>query len=284
VTLACNQRCGFCNADGNAPDSCRGRVHVQAELSRVAAAGVTRVTFTGGEPTTLADLAELVGDARAAGMTWIGLQTNATMLGSRPGLARDLAGRGLRAAFVSLHAPEAALADALTVSPGGHALTVAGVRAAIDAGIAVNLNAVLCAPNAGGVDAHLRWTWREFGRDGGTRVLSVVAPVARAWENRHLIPRLSAVAAGLRAALPAAERLGMRVQIPALCGMPLCLLGGVERFADELHWPGAPPLVPARTYLASCSGCVHRARCSGIWKRYLTLYGPAEFVPVTRSP
>jgi len=78
----CNLRCSFCLNDW------RGKTRPNDELTysqqretlqKMQAAGITHVTFTGGEPALHPQLAELILFARSLGMTTL-LQTNGTLL------------------------------------------------------------------------------------------------------------------------------------------------------------------------------------------------------------
>jgi hypothetical protein len=66
--------------------------------------------------------------------------------------------------------------------------------------------------------------------------------------------------------------------------MPLCVLPGYERLADELENPSGVALAKDRTKLPACAVCAHESRCSGVWTRYVELYGGAEFVPIAPRP
>jgi len=108
-------------------------------------AEVPSVSFTGGEPTTYKDLAELVRYASTNNKMRVNLITNGTLI--TPQKAKELADAGLSSAQVSI---ESALADeheAITGVPGSYEASVNGLKALKDAGIIVHPHLTVCAMN-----------------------------------------------------------------------------------------------------------------------------------------
>jgi tetraether lipid synthase len=102
VTQRCNLRCPVCYADSGqaagsdeAFESLSGRIHRAREK-----AGNCNIQLSGGEPTVREDLPELVSECRAAGFSFIQVNTNGIRLGREPGYARALKEAGLSSVFL----------------------------------------------------------------------------------------------------------------------------------------------------------------------------------------
>jgi radical SAM protein with 4Fe4S-binding SPASM domain len=149
LTYKCQNRCFFCYA--SAPD--RGKEVPEMNTEEVMLiidkivdqARVPTVSFTGGEPTTRADLPALIQHARNRG-----LRTNLITNGLRSGIdgyAEKLAEAGLHSAQVSLEAGDAATHDDVVGLDGAFKLTVQGVRNLKAAGIHTHTNTTINARN-----------------------------------------------------------------------------------------------------------------------------------------
>jgi len=145
----CDQRCVFC---GEAERRDRSLPLAAVEpligaLDEAQAAGVRDVTFTGGEPTLHPDLLALLAHARGLGFRTRHVVTNGRTL-AEAGRVAALVAAGLTHVDVSIHAPNAALADRLSGVAGGWAAQLAGLAAAVAApGLVVSVNTVILADN-----------------------------------------------------------------------------------------------------------------------------------------
>jgi cyclic pyranopterin phosphate synthase len=146
VTDLCNLRCTYCMPAEGVPKLAHEevlRLEEHAEVARAAAAlGVTKVRITGGEPLIKRGILSLVRDLAATpGLATLALTTNGTRLKE---LARPLAEAGIQRVNVSLDSlkPEA---FARITRGGDVAAVVAGIDAALAAGLPVKINAVLLA-------------------------------------------------------------------------------------------------------------------------------------------
>ena len=100
---------------------------------------------------------------------------------------------------------------------------------------------------------------------GVTVTLSFVSPVGWTLEHLDLIPKLSDAAPQIAAALDMAENWGVEAHIPGLCGVPICILPGYEKFFDEYNSIN-PARISTREYTEACESCDYKDRCSGYWK------------------
>jgi pyruvate-formate lyase-activating enzyme len=173
LSRACNQACAFCTYRGQDTDAPRARAARAIQATKAAArAGVRTLVLGGAEPTLEWYLPALVELAKSERIAEIVVETNATTLAG--GLAAELAKAGLTRAVVALNTLDAARSDALARDPGGHARTLAGIRALLDAGVPVELTSVL-APGLEGALADLVSRAREVLPDGAARIEAVSA-------------------------------------------------------------------------------------------------------------
>jgi hypothetical protein len=206
------------------------------------------------------------------------VQTNAVAL-APSGRARAIHDAGVDTLFVSLHSLDGEVSDRITGVSGTHALTLQGIDAALAAGMNVVTNCVINRLNQTEPPEYvrgLRARWPEL----AGRVFSFMAPVAAALRNMEHMPRISDALPPLRAALDDCMARGEMVRVAGVCGLPLCTLRGYEAVCDESANPVGLPLNDDRAKPPGCADCVHRPRCSGVWRRYVERYGDGEFVAV----
>lgn len=138
--VRCNLHCPHCLDDTSVPElnkSDRGRI------ARVlAAAGVLGVDISGGEPLLLRDLPALAQQITAGGHTVVSVTTNGWHLARRT----DELAAAVDAIRLSLDAPDAASHDRLR-GAGSFARAQDGIRAAVSAGIPLQIQMVLMASN-----------------------------------------------------------------------------------------------------------------------------------------
>lgn len=140
----CNQKCVFCYAAGQEMAKTEELTTQQWKqvIDRLEKARVPMVTFTGGEPTQRADIAQLVGYARRMVTR---LNTNGVNL--TPELVGQLKEAGLDSLQVTLYSHDENIHNAL-VGSEHHADTVQGIRNAVAAGLDISINTPLCRKNA----------------------------------------------------------------------------------------------------------------------------------------
>ena len=139
----CNQKCLFCYAAGQHMSKTNELTTQQWKqvIDRLDAARVPMVTFTGGEPTQRADIAELVGYAKQMVTR---LNTNGVNL--TPELVQQLKQAGLDSVQVTLYSHDQQVHNAL-VGCNHYADTVQGIRNAVAAGLDISINTPLCKKN-----------------------------------------------------------------------------------------------------------------------------------------
>jgi pyruvate-formate lyase-activating enzyme len=285
----CNQDCHFCWQDraGAGPPPER----VWGWLDEMAALGVRDLSLTGGEPTTWRELPALIERAHHVHGMRVSIQTNAIAL-SRPRTLSKLRAAGLAAISASYHSADAAVSDAMTAAPGTHAQTVAGIRAAIEAGLLVTLTCVVQRRNLPGLEAHARSIVERFVAPfEENRVLraTYAHPTSYAepggWQ-RHQVP-FDVSGPPLRRAARILHAAGVPVQVTGTCGFPLCIL------ADEPALLAQQPLRREQfdagqlTHLAfaeECGGCARRGACFGLRQEYREAFGGRGLRPFPPGP
>ena len=143
----CPLDCRFCYAKGQRQMSVSQTLSTD-EWKRIidilwTEARVTQLTFTGGEPTTRKDLAELV---RYAERFVTRLNTSGVTMTSD--LAQSLGAASLDGVQMTLYSANAQAHDVLVGVPGAWERTVAGIKNALSAGLNLSINTPLCRLNA----------------------------------------------------------------------------------------------------------------------------------------
>jgi cyclic pyranopterin phosphate synthase len=162
VTDRCNFRCTYCRPEDDLEFGARTDLLTFEELERIvtvfAGLGVRKLRLTGGEPTVRSGVVELVGRLRRVpGIEQVVMTSNGALLGK---LAAPLAAAGLSAVNVSIDTLDAERFARIT--KGQLAPVIAGIDAALAAGLAVKLNAVALADTNGDeIVALCRFAWER---------------------------------------------------------------------------------------------------------------------------
>lgn len=287
LTMACNERCPFCNVPmEDYPRRTPPLDELRAELD--AFAGERTLTISGGEPTLLRDrLLTLVGEARGRGLQFVELQTNAILIDAE--YAAALAAAGVTSAFVSLLSHVPALHDELAGLDGAFAPCLAGIDALLDADIAVALNPVTAAQTQELVPDYVAFVATRLPRVRSIS-LSAVQPHGRAAAHPELLPDYAV----LREVVPRARAIAQEHDIALLnpyCGLPLCVGWAaatdrsVEAIEAEAGWRPGPGLVNRgdKRHGAPCTDCSLRTRCGGAWHAYWETRGGSGIEAPARS-
>ena len=290
LTMACNERCPFCNVPFEDYDPVTPpEGEIARQLDAFVLSGERTLTISGGEPTLYRrKLVALVREARERGVPFVELQTNATLVD--PGYATELAAAGLTSAFVSLLSDQPSLHDELAGLPGAFEPCLRGIDGLLDAGVRVVLNPVTARQTEARVADYVRFVATRLPRVESIS-LSAVQPHGRAKANLELLPDYAVLARSVREARAVARERGIRLLNP-YCGLPLCVgwdddegrarsveaieaseargatfeaLPGIENQGDKEQGP-------------PCLGCALRTRCGGAWRAYWTHRGGSGLV------
>ena len=289
LTMACNERCPFCNVPAEDYEVLSPPMEaIRRELQPFLDDGAKTLTISGGEPTLLRKrLVTLVTEARAGGVQFVEIQTNAVLV--TPDYARDLAAAGVTSAFVSFLSHVPALHEALTELEGSFEKCLAGIDAMLDAGIRVTLNPVMATATQGLIGDYIDFIANRLPRVKFVS-MSAVQPHGRGKHHLELMPDYGVLRTSVPDARRRAERHGIEVVNP-YCGLPLCIgwdddpthsveawesrrggwrqTQGIENRGDKSHGP-------------PCRACAVRTRCGGAWHAYWEQRGGAGIAPPVR--
>ena len=225
LTAACDQSCVFCKSPADLANHASVAEALEA-LPRLAQR-TKRLTLSGGEPTLVRELVDVLRAARRAGFDVIEVQSNGMNLAKRAAV-RELARAGATSVLLSLHAHDAALSDQLTGTPGGFDRTMRGIDNCVEEGLAVALCHVICAGNAPHLPRYTRFVRRRFGEQFLQVVFTMAIPTFRVRSDPGLMPALSSVGPLLREALEpftAAAVVDKTFALPRRMGRPSRVIG-----------------------------------------------------------
>ena len=139
----CNQKYIHCYAAGQpqAEEQELGTEEWKTILDKCKQAGISQVTFTGGEPTMRDDLVELIKHAR-----WFVSRVNTNGVKLTEEYCRALREAELDSMQITFYSAEEAIHNQL-VGASNYAKTVAGIQNALTAGINISINTPLCELN-----------------------------------------------------------------------------------------------------------------------------------------
>jgi len=284
VCRKCNERCVFCNIDEKDAFNSyyETPAEVEAFLDETHPNKRDVIEISGGEPTLNPQLPDIVKVIKRKGYRVI-MESNAILLADIT-LVLRLAEAGLDDTFISLHAANELMSDAITGHRGAFEKTCCGIDNLIAHGIDVTINYVWFRGNMTHLPFFARWLKNRFGNSIELH-LSIIAPNFSD-KVEEFIFRLSEVEPILHEAVKVCEDVGLSFKVADMCGLPLCFMRGIEHiYVDPLLF--IPPSVEAqlreKVKGPQCESCVHNKHCAGVWKQYAALYGTDELKPVAGS-
>jgi hypothetical protein len=269
ITLDCNNACGFCAQKGLIGT---GVVPFAAALEALRAQA-DEVTFVGGEPTLVPELAAHIALARELGFKAVGIQTNGRKLADGD-YVRTLTKAGLTDIHMSIHGSEPAVHDYHVGVPGAFIELIGGIGQARARGLTIAATTVLTRSN----HRVLQSLPRLLKASGVSGWLISIPRVAGALSPKldRLTPRLGLALPFALAAMSQAAQVGLESWIQ---GAPACTLGP---FATRIL------LDTPRAYAAVCEGCPSRTYCPGVDPKYLERFHGDELTakqtPVPGAP
>ncbi len=155
LTYRCNNHCGHCYNESSRSAGELAFDQWVKVLDRIWELGIPHVVFTGGEPTLVNGLANLVAHAEQLGLI-TGLNTNGRRL-SDPAYVDELVSAGLDHVQITLESHDAAVHDRIVGHTGAHEQTAAGIRNALATRLFVMTNTTLLRSNSGYLADTLRF-------------------------------------------------------------------------------------------------------------------------------
>ncbi|MBN1589931.1 MAG: radical SAM protein [Pirellulales bacterium] len=165
LTYACNNACVHCYN----PPSRRAMRPLPTDqwrrvVAKLAEVGIPHVVFTGGEPTLVAELPELIADARRRGLV-VGMNTNGRRL-AEPGFTPRLVDAGLNHVQITIDSCRPEVHNAMTGRVSFDE-TLRGIHRSLDAGLHTITNTTLTRANVDHVEEHV-----EFLQAQGLRTIA----------------------------------------------------------------------------------------------------------------
>jgi MoaA/NifB/PqqE/SkfB family radical SAM enzyme len=280
TNVRCNRACVFCNRRGPVDDPRYiAATAVGARIRTALAAGETRITLTGGEPTMRSDLAQLVSEARAAGATEVSIETNATLI-DRP-MARRLRDGGLAVARVNLPCWGEAL-DPITRDPGGFARARAGMDALAAEGIAIDITAAAVRSTL----PHLPVLPRRIAEALGEAVRQIEVSVPVEAPDASELLGYEEVATTLQSLAVSAWKAGIPASLNPVHGFPPCVLEPAlrARHASLFALPVVARRAAGYCRVEACRECGVAERCPGFSAAYRLRRPIPDVRPVRDEP
>lgn len=297
----CNNRCVFCSSGQLTQLKLARPIAldpiVQA-IEQARAAGARRITFLGGEPTLHKGFEQALGRAVALGFEEIVIFTNGVML-PHPGFVDRICALGRFEWRISIQGGNEAAHVAVTKRPDSFRRIAQGLELLrargqdVTANVCVNEESYRSLPD-----------YPELVARYGIRQLHVdiVRPSSTGDRDeaylRAIMPRYSTMAPYFAEMLARFEAWDPDFDVN-VGNLPYCVLpewshrihhGGeatvtqsadessLEIAVDKYDWHAS-----LRRHVPACEGCALRPQCTGIFSKYLELYGDAEFRAVSQE-
>jgi MoaA/NifB/PqqE/SkfB family radical SAM enzyme len=292
LNYACQAKCAFCYNPPVTEELLRRELSFEqaaAALYAAARGGAERLNLHGGEVTLRDDLPKLLRLARKLGFKQITLVTNGVRLGDGR-YARALVSAGVTHVRMSVHAPDAALHDAIVAVPGAFDRLTRGIAHLRRLGVPVGLNFVITKANAAVLPAFVRRFVVQDGLDDlivyypherGLMALNADAiAVSYSQARPHLLEAASILdEAGRRSALLIANV--PPCAAPEASDLLLDWERGPGEAADMIGPEGRETDLEAmkdaqRRTVPACAACALKNRCRGVEPEHAARFGAGE--------
>ena len=227
VTYRCNLKCAFCYAGSGCTANPTGSSEEMTteEIKNVLwkifhQAKVPSVSFTGGEPTLLSELPELIRYAKDLGMR-VNLITNGTRI--TQAAAQTFADHGLDSAQVSLEGVTAETHNAIVRSSRAYEKTVAAVKHLKHAGILTHTNTTITRANMPECAEFPRFVKEEFGNDKFS--MNLIIPTGSGAIYEELIVTYAEIGDVIEQIITASQQQG--VEFMWYSPVPMCMFNSV---------------------------------------------------------
>jgi uncharacterized Fe-S cluster-containing radical SAM superfamily protein len=297
----CNDRCVFCSSGQLTQMKLARAIKLDPIVEAIEAArtsGARRVTFLGGEPTIQKNFPAALKRAVELGFEEIVIFTNGVML-PHPGFIDKIVALGKFEWRISIQGATEEAHVAVTLRKDSFQRIVTGLKMLQERGQLVTSNICVNERSYRSLPA-----FPALIQEYGVRQLHVdiVRPSSTGERSeeylREIMPRYSDMAPSMAAMLQGFEDRKVDCDV-GLGNLPLCIL---PKWAHRIHHGGEDTVTQAadasglevavdkyqwhaslRQHVKACDGCVFRPHCTGIFTKYLELYGDSEFQTVTQE-
>jgi hypothetical protein len=313
VTDHCDENCVFCNATEGNSNIISSKTQLRAILDRMPASALSQVIFSGGEPTLLRALPEMVGLAYANGARDIIIQTNGVGFAAPGALDPYLPYRDRLGIGFSLHAFETRESDLLTAAhdvpklplterflqgvglpdpererpdSGRLAAKLQAIDRAVELGFRVKVTCVVMRPNLAGVGRFAELCWQRWGARLDRLQFSYAMPRGNAWLNPQWALSFTECVPHFLSAFALGERTGLRIETSQSATIPPCMIpDAIDHYDLYGDFSGGAVADPERVKPPHlCNGCAFDRVCAGVWQRYLDVFGEDEIRAVRDRP
>ena len=277
-SLACNQNCKFCNVKFEAGFMENSFQDIKMEICRQLP---DNLSVSGGEPTILPYIQNLVQFAKEHGVRLIQFQTNAVLFSYKQ-FASSLAEKGLTDVLVSLHSHKKEISDYLTSTPGSWEKTNAGIKNIISAGVRVRISHVLTTKNYTDFPEFILFLKKSLPGVYGVDVL-LDQHKGMGKYNKNLVPKLSLVESYIKKSVKLAKE--NNIELLNAFTIPLCYWPEQDSSLEfrELSEASDTKRIKSlklnKVKAASCTKCRYDNLCFGVWKGYSEVHGLSELKP-----
>jgi MoaA/NifB/PqqE/SkfB family radical SAM enzyme len=302
ITRKCNNQCVFCSNPQFEKDytlkEAKNRV---IEFKKQ---GIGHLFITGGEPTIVPFLAELIKFIKEQNMD-TSIITNGVNLCEKQ-LVTQLYNAGLRTLHVSIHSCREEIADSLAQKNGHLKKTIEGVKNCLDQKINVNVNSTINSKNCNHLSENVEFFIKRF-PEIKHFVFNALDPgkadgnmKSRAGDNPWVVAKLTDMELELQKMVTILKKNNKTFRIERV---PLCYMAGFEEFSTETRKiikdeeyicsfieenskNQIRKVLPKqlRTKVECCKICFFNEICAGIQQEYLDIYGDKELYPIFQNP
>lgn len=278
TTKKCNQKCLFCNLPPSSPHIVEDPGEIRRLLREWKRMGIQDIQFGGREATLRPELKDHLSYARRCGFKTLRLATNGTQITSRR-RAAEIREAGVDEFLVSLHTHDPKISETLTRTSGDFYKTLNAVNHLAEIEVPIYLSFVINKINYRYMPEYGEFIARTFGAEAVTQILiSFITPFFRAWRNRDIIiPSVTEIKPFLSEFLKNNKKTKLNISIPDYCGIPPCVLPRHHVVFEEAHSINNSGLSGDKIKFKECAACTVNGSCSGMWTRYIDMYGESEF-------
>ena len=283
LPLVCNFNCLFCFIDKKVkcyPDFLEKDIFKQ--IDGAIERKYNKITFSGGEPTLIKELPNLIDYARKKGIKKIEIQTNALRCAYK-NYTEELKNAGLTSVLIGFHSHEEEKFNYLTRTKNYFPKVLKGIQNLFEQGINVSFNHTITSLTYRDLREYVEFIFKNFPKPKSV-FLTFVYPCGQCWKHKELIPKVSQVAPYYLKTWKRCQKEGVRVFMPhcGIPGFPLCLLKGKPAELKDLISSDRKNIrtkefecINIKT--KSCQKCLYNEVCVGIAVNYKELYGLEEF-------
>jgi len=246
--------------------------------------GYDAVNIHGGEPTSFKNFLDILKVIKSLGYPSVILQTNGRRM-CQPEFVRRLKELNVSLAVISLHGSTSLVHDWLTKAKGSFSEAIEGIRNAIDLGIAVRTNTVICRQNITQLVQII-----DLLNELGVKFVNIsnIHPVGTAFKNFDtVVPNVKETTYWVTRAAQRALETNLTLTLE---GFPYCVVPGFEDYHLESKAPEINMEFRGNTidnyfeFMGRlringhvCDTCIYKNTCTGVYREYVYKRGWVEF-------